>query len=142
MTKRSLVTTVAWQAWGLPYIWGGDDPDGFDCSGFVIECLKSAGALPRSGDWTANGLLNLLEGGVKHPSAIEPGDLVFWCHRDGTATHVELIIDPVCCSMGASGGGGATLTRGDAMKKNAYVKVRPWGSRKGRKVFVDPYRKD
>ena len=30
---------------GTPYVWGGDDPSGFDCSGFVIECLKSAGLL-------------------------------------------------------------------------------------------------
>jgi len=28
------------------YLWGGDDPlAGFDCSGFVIEILKSVGIL-------------------------------------------------------------------------------------------------
>jgi len=26
---------------------------GFDCSGLVIEGLRSAGLLPRTGDWTA-----------------------------------------------------------------------------------------
>ena len=50
---RSVATKVAWHYLGTPYIWGGDDFSGFDCSGFVIEILKSVGILPRDGDWTA-----------------------------------------------------------------------------------------
>jgi len=41
---------------GTPYVWGGDDPSGFDCSGFVIECLKSAGILNEREDYTAESL--------------------------------------------------------------------------------------
>ena len=43
---------------GTPYIWGGDDPSGFDCSGFVVECLKTAGFLSENEDYTADGLLH------------------------------------------------------------------------------------
>src|SRR5262245_24009514 len=41
-----------------PYAWGGDDSiTGFDCSGLVIEGLRSVGLLARDGDWTAADLL-------------------------------------------------------------------------------------
>lgn len=56
--RRWLVTT-ALSYLGTPYIWGGDDPSGFDCSGFVIECLKSVGLLSEKEDYTADGLYHL-----------------------------------------------------------------------------------
>ena len=70
-TQRKLVQRIAMSYLGTFYTWGGDDPSGFDCSGLVIECLKSIGVLPRSGDWTANTLSK------KFVSVIEPkpGDL-------------------------------------------------------------------
>lgn len=41
--QRKIATKVAWSFIGKWYKWGGDDPSGFDCSGFVIEILIGYG---------------------------------------------------------------------------------------------------
>ena len=53
---------------GTHDIWGGDDPSGFDCSGFVIECLKAVGLLSEQEDYTADGLYRKLSELVAHPT--------------------------------------------------------------------------
>ena len=51
---RKIASSLAFKFIGKPYVWAGDDAiAGFDCSGFIIEILKSVGILPRSGDWAA-----------------------------------------------------------------------------------------
>jgi len=118
MTPKEVAIKTAFAYLGKPYLWGGDDPiDGFDCSGFVIECLKSAGALPRSGDWTAYQLYDRFRR-VNSPAE---GRLVFF---GDPISHVELCIDETF-SIGASGGGSETLNRETAIRQNAYIKIRP-----------------
>lgn len=129
MTPKEIALKVAWAKLDMPYIWGGDDFAGFDCSGFVIECLKSAGRLPRSGDWSAQQLYSQFKP-VDGPAE---GRLVFW---GSPINHVELCLDENF-SIGASGGGSETLTEADAVKANAYVKVRP--IRPGATGYVDPF---
>ena len=132
MTPKKITLKVAWSYLGTPYLWGGDDFSGFDCSGFIIECLKSAGILPRSGDWTADGLSHMFQP-VVYP---HEGCLVFW----GTPKiiHVELCLDDTF-SIGASGGGNSSLSVADAIKQNAYIKVRPLRTRKGIVGFTNPF---
>lgn len=131
MTPKEICMKVAWHYLGTPYRWGGDDFSSFDCSGFVIECLKSAGVLPRSGDWTAAGLFAMFP---KVPDPKE-GCLVFW---GSPIIHVELCLDDIF-SIGASGGGSKTVTEADAIRQNAYLKVRPLRSRSGIYGFADPF---
>lgn len=143
MDKREVALKVAWSFLGLPYMWGGDDPiAGFDCSGFVIECLKSAGILPRRGDWAAQGIWDMFNKNlaVNTPG---PGCLVFWESRGGRVIHVEMCIDDEL-AIGASGGGSENTTRGEAIKKNAYIKIRPFRGRANIKGYIDPFleRKD
>jgi peptidoglycan DL-endopeptidase CwlO len=75
---------------GKPYVWGGTGPDGFDCSGLVMEAYASAGIpVPRTSQeqWAAGPQ-------VSNP---QPGDLVFFAGGDGTVSapgHVGLVIGP------------------------------------------------
>ena len=125
---------TAYSLHGRPYLWGGDDPSGFDCSGFVIEILKSVGILPRTGDWTADGLYKMF----KHlPSEPQQGCLVFW-GTERRKTHVEYCYTKDI-TIGASGGGSKTITMQDAIKQNAYIKFRPINSRNKKIWVVDPF---
>ena len=135
-TQREMAVKIAWRMWGIPYIWGGDDPvDGFDCSGMCVEILKSVGVLSRKGDWSAHGLYRLFEGN-EVDTPVE-GCLVFW-GQPAYITHVEFVISDNLC-IGASGGGRRTLTWRDAVRQNAYIKIRPWPNRGGDRFFVDPF---
>ena len=136
---REIALKIAFSFLGKPYLWGGNDPmAGFDCSGFCIEILKSVGLLPRKGDWTAQGLWHKFQDHeVKKPYF---GCLVFWTNSRGDKIiHVEMAISEHLC-IGASGGGSKTTDRQAAIEQDAYIKVRPFGSRKHIKGYLDPYK--
>jgi hypothetical protein len=139
MHKRYIAERIAWNFLGKPYIWGGDDPmKGFDCSGFVIEILKSIGILPMNGDWTAQGLRKMfLEQTTPVPKL---GRLVFWHGRIETtkAVHVEFCLNEEL-SIGASGGNSEVKTEKDAILRNAFIKIRPIRTRPYLLGFVDPF---
>jgi peptidoglycan DL-endopeptidase CwlO len=75
---------------GMPYVWGGDGPTDFDCSGLVQWSLARAGVvMPRVADEQA------LTGPKVPLSELEPGDLLFY-HTDPTApdyiSHVAIYL--------------------------------------------------
>jgi cell wall-associated NlpC family hydrolase len=132
LKSLAIATQVAWSFLGLPYKWGGDDPMvGFDCSGYVIEILKSVGILPRRGDWTAQNLHDRFRDSKY--SFAEEGMLVFWRRSTPNVPPYKIIHVEYCLtrelSIGASGGGGSTITEQDAVEQNAYIKIRPFESR-------------
>lgn len=137
---RDLAVAVAWSYYGTWYKWGGDDPSGIDCSGFILEILKSVGLVDHTWDATADTLKDLFFMDSVAESELKPGCLVFWMNGD-TATHIEMIIEvsPQVFLIGASGGGPEVLTEGDAIKANAFVKIRPLHYRKGPRIYVDPF---
>jgi len=137
-TPREFAIAYGWSFIGQWYKWGGDDPSGFDCSGFQIEILKAVGVLPRRYDCTAADLFNKFKKfTVREPY---PGCLVFWENRrTGKIVHVEIMVTKNC-SLGASGGGSKTLTVQDAIKHNAFIKVRDIHTRTGIFGFVDPFK--
>lgn len=144
VTPRAGALWVWESLYRLPYRWRGDDPmEGFDCSGLVVEGLKSVGVLARDGDWTAAQLAKMFK--VVAEAAWQPGCLVFWNRTkpDGIIYigHVEILWSRLeggpWLTIGASGGGSATTDDAKASAANAYVKVRPvaqdW------KIVVDPF---
>lgn len=138
MDKRDIALKVAFHYLGRPYIWGGDNPSvGFDCSGYVIEILKSCDILPPNGDWTAHGLYGMfVNRKVTIPTT---GCLVFW-ERTGRMRHVEFCLNDFL-SIGASGGGSDTIGEDDAIAADAYIKVRAFQKRAANSTlhFVDPF---
>jgi cell wall-associated NlpC family hydrolase len=82
--------TAAESRLGLPYVWGGDGPDQFDCSGLVQWSLAQAGVvMPRvAADQAQTGPLVPV-------SRLAPGDLLFY-HTDPTApgyiSHVAIYL--------------------------------------------------
>jgi peptidoglycan DL-endopeptidase CwlO len=82
-TQYSGVVGIAMQFLGVPYVWGGSSPSGFDCSGLVMYVYEQVGvSLPHytGAQW-----------GMGVPVAysdLQPGDLVFF---DGLG-HVGIYI--------------------------------------------------
>ena len=70
---HSSVVSIAQRYLGVPYVWGGASPSGFDCSGLAMYCYAQIG-------------IGLSHGATdqqraSHPvslSALQPGDLVFF----------------------------------------------------------------
>jgi len=67
------VIDIAMRFMGVPYVWGGASPGGFDCSGFVMYVFARAGvSLPHSSR------AQFGYGAAVSRGALEPGDLVFF----------------------------------------------------------------
>jgi cell wall-associated NlpC family hydrolase len=66
---------IAMQYLGVPYVWGGESPQGFDCSGLVAYVYAQVGvSLPHYtvAQWNYSDAVSVPR------SQLEPGDLVFF----------------------------------------------------------------
>ena len=80
------IASNAAQYIGVPYVYGGTSPSGFDCSGLIYYAAKEAGiSLPRTSQ--AQSTL----GSYVSVSDLKAGDLVFW-GGVGSAYHVGIYI--------------------------------------------------
>lgn len=82
--KAQAIILSAKQYIGVPYVWGGTSPNGFDCSGLMQWVFAQNGvSLPR--------VSQAQQAAVKEIpiSEVQPGDLVFWGRP---AHHVALYI--------------------------------------------------
>jgi cell wall-associated NlpC family hydrolase len=77
------VVTTAQKYMGVPYVWGGETPDGFDCSGFTQYVMKANGiTLPRTA------AEQYATGTPVEKAALQEGDLVFFTTYKPGASHV------------------------------------------------------
>lgn len=84
---RDKIVSTARQYIGVPYLWGGTTPSGFDCSGFVQYVYNRNGiTLPRTTkqQWTT-GI------GISK-SSLQAGDLVFFQTDSSGVSHVGIYI--------------------------------------------------
>jgi len=73
---------------GVPYVWGGGTPAGFDCSGFTSYVFGQAGInLPRTSRAQA------AAGTVVSREDAQPGDLVWWPGHVGIFVEGNTFID-------------------------------------------------
>lgn len=78
---------IAMQYLGVPYVWGGADPSGFDCSGLVMYVYAQMGiSLPHgaTAQYSAGTPIDY--------SDLQPGDLVFFGSGGGYMSHVGIYI--------------------------------------------------
>lgn len=82
--KIKLLIEEALKYRGVPYVWGGTTPSGFDCSGYLQYIFKSVGVyLPRLS-------VQQKDVGLKVPiDDVKAGDLIF---RYGDTNHIALYI--------------------------------------------------
>ena len=118
-SSGSAIVDVAMQYLGVPYVWGGTTPSGFDCSGFVQYVFRQCGysisrtATPQYSDGTP----------ISY-SELQPGDLVFFerTYNDTGITHVGIYI----------GGGEFIHAGGSAVKitslSESYYSSRYYGA--------------
>lgn len=87
-TTGQAIVNTAKKYIGVPYVWGGSSPSGFDCSGLVQYAFKAHGiSLPRTSkqQWTAGTLIS--------KSQLKPGDLVFFANTYTTGvSHVGIYV--------------------------------------------------
>lgn len=82
--KAQSILNYAYQFRGIPYVWGGSTPNGFDCSGFTSYVYRAFGInIPR----VARDQQNF--GQRISLSEVLPGDMVFF---NTPATHVGIYV--------------------------------------------------
>ena len=117
-SKGSEIVAYAKQYLGVKYVYAGASSKGFDCSGYTMYVMKHFGYnLPH----TATGQMGYGTSVAK--SALQPGDLVFFCDpsRSGgkAASHVGIYIGSNQFIHASSGGGKVQI---DSLSKAYYAK--------------------
>lgn len=126
----------------VPYIYGGQDLNGMDCSGLAQLALAMLGLDPV-GDQGSQALANHFRspenGRILMPDENpDLGDLVFYGRSPLAIEHVDLCLGSGKV-MGARGGGPQVTTRQIAESVNAKVKVRDFGMRTDIVYVIRPY---
>ena len=82
------VAATALQYQGVPYVFGGADPSGFDCSGFVMYVYAQFGiSLPHGSSSQGSA------GVAIDPAAALPGDVIIMDGHDGFYMGNGMILD-------------------------------------------------
>ncbi|RPI69076.1 MAG: NlpC/P60 family protein [Ignavibacteriae bacterium] len=114
-----VVLTQASELQGTPYCSAGDDPDCFDCSGFVSYCFAKAGiTVPRTSTelYTAGTSIDVSE--------IRPGDLVFFNTTGKGVSHVGICLDAQTFIHSSTSSGVIKTSLGDPYWNKLFLGAR------------------
>ena len=89
LNQETLLQTVRFFI-NTPYLWGGKNALGMDCSGFtqIVMSLFGKSLLRNASEQVTQG------DPVNDLSQAKAGDLAFFDHEDGRISHVGIVIDP------------------------------------------------
>ena len=111
--KVDKIIKNAKQYLGVPYVWGGTSPSGFDCSGFThYVFLKNGITIPRTSALQYN------EGTWVSKDQLRPGDLVFFTTYKPGPSHVGIYIGNGQFVHASSGAEQVTISD---LTKNYYM---------------------
>lgn len=123
MTPRELFIQKAFAELGQAYRYGGNGPDYYDCSGYVLACLRAAGMIIE--DMRAINLADKFRSCVIDYSKTIPGCLLFYGRP--IVNHVMLCLrrwpDGHFVLAGAHGGDEATIDYEIAYTQKAIVGI-------------------
>src|SRR6266545_1407493 len=124
--RGSDVAAFAMQFVGAPYVWGGTDPDGFDCSGFTRYVYQQFGLdLPQ---FAADQYSDQYGTMLTDSNELQAGDLVFFANTyEPGITHVGIYIGNGDVVQAMSPGIGVAIgnLREDYWAQHYYGALRP-----------------
>lgn len=104
---------------GVPYVWGGATPEGFDCSGFVQYVFAQIGVnLPRTADVQYEVGRKIMQ------SDLQQGDLVFFETYEPGASHDGIFVGDGRFIAANSGTGVAVASLSDPYWSGRYLGAR------------------
>ena len=110
---------IAMRFGGVPYVWGGETPAGFDCSGFVQYVFRQIGInLPRTAD------VQYELGRKVLPTELQPGDLVFFETYEPGASHNGIYVGDGNFIGANSGAGVAVASLASPYWSSRYLGAR------------------
>ncbi len=120
---QQLIINTAKKYMGVPYVWGGESPRGFDCSGFTLYVYKDFGV--RMAHFAAT---QATYGKYVPIGSLKPGDLVFFDGSGGGAiTHVGIYIGDnqfIHASSSTSQGKYVRISELTGYYRNTYITAR------------------
>ncbi|MCI1820842.1 MAG: NlpC/P60 family protein [Megasphaera sp.] len=115
-SMRDRVLGIANQYLGVPYVFGGNTPSGFDCSGFTRYVYSAVGIdLPRMADD------QYAIGSYVSSSMLQPGDLVFFTTYASGVSHSGIYIGNDQFISATTSGGVAIANLHNSYWESRYI---------------------